>query len=80
MGTVFLTNLAAVAGKYEQYDILSTTLDFETHNHLPLKSSGYINLKENPGENMDPDVRVYVVNNIQICMGCKWLQWVATQE
>ena len=37
MGTVFLTNLAAVAGKYEQYDVLSTTLDFETHNHLPLK-------------------------------------------
>ena len=37
MGTVFLTNLATVAGKYEQYDILSAILDFETHNHLPLK-------------------------------------------
>ena len=37
MRTVFLTNLAAVAGKYEQYDIFSTILDFETHNHLPLK-------------------------------------------
>ena len=37
MGTVFLTNLATVAGKYEQYDILSAMLDFETHNHLPLK-------------------------------------------
>ena len=33
MGTVFLTNLAAVAGKYKQYDVL----DFETYNHLPLK-------------------------------------------
>ena len=26
MGTNFLTNLAAVAGKYEQYDILSAKL------------------------------------------------------
>ena len=37
MGTVFLTNLAAVVGKYERYDVLSTILDFETHNRLPLK-------------------------------------------
>ena len=37
MGTVFLTNLAAVAGKYERYDVLSAILDFETHNRLPLK-------------------------------------------
>ena len=37
MGTVFLTNLAAVAGKYEQYDVLSAMLDFETYNHLLLK-------------------------------------------
>ena len=37
METVFLTNLAAVAGKYEQYDVLSAMLDFETYNHLPLK-------------------------------------------
>ena len=29
MGTVFLTNLATVAGKYEQYDILSAILDFD---------------------------------------------------
>ena len=37
MGTIFLTNLAAVAGKYERYDVLSAILDFETHNRLPLK-------------------------------------------
>ena len=37
MGTFFLTNLAAVAGKYERYDVLSTILDFETPNCLPLK-------------------------------------------
>ena len=37
MGTVFLTNLAAVAGKYERYDVLSAILDFETHNRLPLE-------------------------------------------
>ena len=37
MGTVFLINLAVVAGKYKRYDVLSTILDFETHNHLPLK-------------------------------------------
>ena len=37
MGTVFLTNLAAVAGKYERYDVLSAIMDFETHNRLPLE-------------------------------------------
>ena len=37
MGTVFLTNLAVVAGKCEQSDILSAILDFDTHNCLPLK-------------------------------------------
>ena len=37
MGTVFLTNLAVDAGKYKQYDVSSAILDFETHNHLPLK-------------------------------------------
>ena len=37
MGTVFLTNLAAVIRKYERYDVLSAILDFETHNRLPLK-------------------------------------------
>ena len=37
MGTVFLTNLAVVAGKCEQYDVLSAILDFDTHNCLPLK-------------------------------------------
>ena len=39
MGTVFLTNLAAVAGKYEWYDVLSAILDFKTHNCLPLKKA-----------------------------------------
>ena len=39
MGTVFLTNLAAVAGKYKWSDILSAILDFETHNCLPLKKA-----------------------------------------
>ena len=29
MGTVFLTNPAAVAGKYKWYDVLSAKLDFE---------------------------------------------------
>ena len=29
MGTVFLTNLAAVAGKYERHDVLSALLDFD---------------------------------------------------
>ena len=51
MGTVFLTNLAVVAGKYmyKQYDILSAILDFKTHNRLPLKKLWLIkNLKENP--------------------------------
>ena len=53
MGTVFLTNLAAVASKnarkYEQYDVLSAILDFETHNRLPLKKLWLLrNLKENP--------------------------------
>ena len=49
MGTVFLTNLATVAGKYEQYDILSAMLDFETHNHLPLKKLWLLKtLKKNP--------------------------------
>ena len=37
MGTVFLTNLAAVAEKYERYDVLSAILDFESHNRLPLE-------------------------------------------
>ena len=37
MRTLFFTNLAAVAGKYERYDVLSAILDFETHNRLPLK-------------------------------------------
>ena len=37
MGTVFLTNLAAVAGKYERYDVFSAIMDFETHNRLPLE-------------------------------------------
>ena len=37
MGTVFLTNLAAVVGKYERYAVLSAILDFVTHNRLPLK-------------------------------------------
>ena len=37
MGTVFLTNLAVDAGKYKQYDVSSAILDFETHNHSPLK-------------------------------------------
>ena len=37
MGTVFLTNLAAVAGKYERYDVLSAIFDFQTNNRLPLK-------------------------------------------
>ena len=37
MGTVFLTNLAAVTGKCERYDVLSAILDFDTHNRLPLK-------------------------------------------
>ena len=49
METVFLTNLAAVAGKYERYDVLSAILDFETHNRLPLKKLRLLkNLKENP--------------------------------
>ena len=48
MGTVFSTNLAAVARKYEQYDVLSAILDFETHNRLPLKKLRLRNLKENP--------------------------------
>ena len=49
MGTVFLTNLAAVARKYEQYDVLSAILDFETHKRLPLKKLRLLrNLKENP--------------------------------
>ena len=46
MGTVFLINLAVVAGKYKRYDVLSAILDFETHNHLPLKKLWL--LKENP--------------------------------
>ena len=29
MGTVFLTNLAAVAGKYIWYDVLPNILDFD---------------------------------------------------
>ena len=37
MVTVFLTNLTAVAGKYERYDVLSAILDFESHNRLPLE-------------------------------------------
>ena len=37
MVTVFLTNLAAVAEKYERYDVLFAILDFETHNRLPLE-------------------------------------------
>ena len=37
MGTVFLTNLAVVAGKYKGYDVLSTILDFKIPNRLPLK-------------------------------------------
>ena len=49
MGTVFLTNLAAVAGKYERYDVLSAIFDFQTHNRLPLKKLRILkNLKENP--------------------------------
>ena len=39
METFILTNLAAVAGKYERYDVLSAILDFKTHNHLPLKKA-----------------------------------------
>ena len=49
MGTVFLTNLAVVAEKYERYDVLSAILDFETHNRLPLEKLRPLkNLKENP--------------------------------
>ena len=62
MGTVFLTNLAAVAGKYEQYDVLSSTLDFETHNHLPLKKLWlHKTLKKTLG-------RIWI-----LMLGCMWL-------
>ena len=54
MGTVFLTNLATVAGKYERYDVLSAILDFETHNRLPLKSSGYLKLADLAAFNSPP--------------------------
>ena len=37
MGTVFLTNLATMAGKDEWCDVLSAILDFKTHNRLPLE-------------------------------------------
>ena len=42
MGTVFLTYFYVVAGKYDRYEVLSAILDFETHNYLPLKGSGYL--------------------------------------
>ena len=38
MGTVFLTNLAAVAGKYERYDVLSAILDL--HAPDPPRNNG----------------------------------------
>ena len=53
MGTVFLTNFAAVAGKYERYDVLSAIMDFETHNRLPLEKLRL--LKENPDEGKNFD-------------------------